>query len=48
MPNHAGLWAGVQMAAFGATSPLPRVPATVLSQFDLQTFTIVRCKPTVW
>ena len=26
--------------AFGATSPLPRVPATVSSQSDFQTFTL--------
>jgi hypothetical protein len=37
-----------QTAGYGATSPLPRVPATVPSQSDLQTFTIVRRKPAVW
>ena len=29
-----------RMAGFGATSPLPRVPATVSSQSDFQTFTL--------
>ena len=35
------------ITAIGATSPLPRVPATVLSRSDLQTFTTVPCKPAV-
>jgi hypothetical protein len=37
-----------RMAALGASSPLPRVPAMVPSPSGLQTFTIVRCKPVVW
>ena len=37
----------LRMGAFGATSPLPRVPATVPSRSDLQTFTTVPCKPAV-
>jgi hypothetical protein len=36
---------GFPTAAYGATSPLPRAPATVPSQSGLQTFTIVQCKP---
>jgi len=35
----------VEMAAFGATLPFPRVPAKVPSPSDLPTFVIVHCQP---
>jgi hypothetical protein len=48
---HVRFWGGTRVTRFPtaiATSPLPRVPAMVPSQSDLQTFTVVRCKPAVW
>jgi hypothetical protein len=37
----------LRTAGIGATLPLPRVSPKVPSQSDLQTFTIVRCKPPI-